>query len=134
VSKNRYFLIALIAFAACGVACGGDKADIAALATRAADATPSPGLELRASGLKFDKDTLVVPAGRPVTIVLDNQDGGTVHNLAVYTGEDARENLFRGDLFEGRAARDYTFQSPPAGVYYFRCDAHPDMDGVFIAR
>jgi plastocyanin len=115
------------------LACGGGKADIAALATSAADATPSAALEIQAKGTKFNTDTLVVPAGREVVLSLDNQDPAT-HNLAVYTDKDAGQNLYRGDLFEGREARDYVFQAPAAGVYYFRCDAHPDMDGVFIAK
>ena len=86
-------------------ACGGGEADIPALATQAADATASPALEIRARGTKFDKNTLVVPAGRQVTLAFDNQDNGTNHNVAVYTGADARENLFRGDLFEVRRRR-----------------------------
>jgi plastocyanin len=116
------------------VACGGGKADIDALATKAADATPSPALEIRAKGTKFDKDTLVAPAGAQVVLTFDNQDSGVNHNVAVYINKSAHENLFRGDIFEGKETREYRFQAPAAGVYYFRCDVHPDMDGVFITR
>jgi hypothetical protein len=28
----------------------------------------------------------------------------------------------------------YSFTAPPAGLYAFRCEAHPDMNGVFIAK
>jgi plastocyanin len=31
----------------------------------------------------------------------------------------------------GRKTIDYTFTSPGPGTYYFRCDAHPDMNGTF---
>jgi plastocyanin len=119
---------------ALAVACGGGKADIDTLATEAADATPSPALEIEAKGTKFNKDTLVAPAGAAVVIAFDNQDSSVNHNVAVYTNKSARENLYRGDTFEGKETREYRFQSPPAGVYYFRCDVHPDMDGVFITR
>ena len=116
------------------VACGGGKADLETLATRAADATPAPSLAIRARAVKFDKDTLVAPAGREIVVALDNQDAGVSHNFAVYSAKDAKQNLFRGELFEGKETREFRFQSPEAGVYYFRCDAHPDMDGVFISR
>jgi plastocyanin len=125
-------LVAILAFAVgCG---GGGEADLETLATEAAGTAPSAQQSITADGLKFDKDTLVVPAGARVTISFDNQDGGTTHNLAVYQTKDAKENLYRGDLFSGDEKRDYAFQAPAAGVYYFRCDAHPDMDGVFIAK
>jgi plastocyanin len=116
------------------VACGGGKADIDVLATKAADATPSPALEIRAKGAKFDRDTLVAAAGAQVVLTFDNQDSGVNHNVAVYTSKSARENLFRGDVFQGKETREYRFQAPAAGVYYFRCDVHPDMDGVFVTR
>jgi plastocyanin len=131
---RQFLAIASLLIAALGaLACSGSKADIQALATRAADATPSPAPAIQAKGTKFNTDTLVVAAGREVVVSLDNQDPA-LHNFAVYTDESAQQNLYRGDLFEGRAQREYRFQAPAAGVYYFRCDAHPDMDGVFIAR
>ena len=132
----KAILLSLVSFSGVfgAVACGGGKADIDALATKAADATPSPALEIRAKGTKFDKDTLVAPAGAQLVLTFDNQDASVNHNVAVYTNKSARENLFRGDLFQGKETREYRFQAPAAGVYYFRCDVHPDMDGVFVAR
>jgi plastocyanin len=132
--KRLLIATALLLAGSLAVACGGGKADTEALATQAAAATPSAALEIRAKALKFDKDTLVVPAGAAVTLSFDNEDSGTLHNVAIYTGSDAKENLFRGELFQGKETREYRFQAPAAGAYYFRCDAHPDMDGVFIAR
>jgi plastocyanin len=120
--------------AALALACGGGKANIDTLATAAADATASPALELQAKGTKFNKNTLVAPAGAAVVLAFDNQDSSVNHNVAVYTDKSARENLYRGDIFEGKEKREYRFQAPPAGVYYFRCDVHPDMDGVFVTK
>jgi plastocyanin len=119
--------------AACG---GGSDADLPALATEAANVQPQVQVTVVADDLKFDTDTIVVPADQEISITLDNQDAGTLHNVAVYTsieGEDRRE-IYRGDLFNGRETRTYTFTAPAPGVYLFRCDAHPDMEGVFIAR
>jgi plastocyanin len=131
--KSPAILVALLVLSLSAAGCSGGKADIDALATESADVAPSATLQIRAKDLKFDKDTLVAPAAVEVTLTLDNQDGA-VHNVAIYTGKDAKENLFRGELFAGKATREYRFQAPPAGVYYFRCDAHPEMDGVFITR
>jgi len=116
------------------IACSGSRADLPALATEAANVQPQAKVTVVADGLEFDTDTIVVPAGREVSITLDNQDGGTLHNVAIYTDGDDREEVYRGELFEGKESMTYTFTAPPAGVYLFRCDAHPDMNGAFIAR
>ena len=113
-------------------ACGGGDADIPALATAATDATPASSFNVVAQDTEFDTDTLVVAAGREVVIDFENRDGAS-HNVAVYT-EKGGDVIYRGELFTGNDSREYRFQAPPAGVYYFHCDAHPEMDGVFIAR
>jgi len=87
-----------------------------------------------AEDLEYDIDAIVVPAGAAVSITLDNRDGGTLHNLAVYTEGDDATRLFAGDLFEGEAMETYSLTAPEAGLYLFRCDAHPDMRGAFIVR
>ena len=114
------------------IACSGGNTDIAALATEAAGAAPASSFNVVAKNTQFDIDTLVVVAGSEVVIRLDNQDGA-LHNVAVYT-EEGGDPIFRGELFTGPETREYRFQAPQAGVYYFRCDAHPEMEGVFIAR
>jgi plastocyanin len=131
-----YVLPLVTAVALFAIACGGGGggADIQTLATRAADQPASASQQLTASSLKFDRNTLVVPAGQSVSVRLDNQDSGQMHNFAVYTDEEVGQNLFRGELFAGKSAKDFSFQAPAAGVYYFRCDTHPDMNGAFIAK
>jgi plastocyanin len=116
-------------------ACGGgsDDADLPALATEAADVQPQTELTVVAEDLEYDIDTIVVPAGSAVSITLDNRDGGTLHNLAVYTEGEATK-IFGGDLFQGEATQTYSLTAPAAGLYAFRCDAHPDMNGAFIAK
>jgi plastocyanin len=136
MNRLSFALPLVTAVALIAVACGGGGggADIQTLATRAADQPASASQQLTASGLKFDKNTVVAPAGQNVTVHLDNQDSGQMHNFAVYRDKDVGENLFRGELFAGKSAKDFSFQAPAAGVYYFRCDSHPDMNGVFIAK
>ena len=124
--------LALVVLALGGFACGGGSADVPALATAAADATPASSFNVVAKGTKFDTDTLVVTAGEEVVISLENQDSA-LHNIAVLT-EKGGDTIYRGELFNGKATEEYRFEAPPPGVYYFRCDAHPEMDGVFISR
>jgi plastocyanin len=126
------FVGLLYASAATLIGCGGGGANIPALATAAADATPVSSFSVVAEDTEFNTDTLVVAAGREVVIDFENRDGAT-HNIAVYT-EKGGDVIYGGDLFTGDDSREYRFQAPAAGVYYFRCDAHPEMDGVFIAR
>ena len=137
VMRKRIFLLPglLLAVSVFATACGGSDADLTAIATEAADVQPQTELTVVAEDLEFDTDTIVVPAGEEVSLTLDNQDSNAMHNIAVYVDEGGeREEVFRGDLFEGVESRTYTFTSPEAGVYLFRCDAHPDMNGAFIAR
>jgi plastocyanin len=112
---------------------GGGSADVPALATAAVDATPASSFNVVAKNLKYDTDTLVVNAGQEVVINFENQDSA-LHNISVYS-LDGDDSIFRGDLFKGPdESKEYRFQAPPAGVYYFHCDAHPEMSGVFISR
>jgi plastocyanin len=127
-------LVLFLGTAAVLVACGGDNKDIESLATEAADVQAQQAISIKAQGLKFNIDTIVAPANSPVTITIDNQDGGTLHNVSVYRSAEGEGDIFKGELFEGDDTRDYSFTSPEAGVYFFKCDAHPDMNGAFIAK
>jgi plastocyanin len=136
MERIRLLLPALLVASTCLLAaCGGDGGnDIDALATEAADIQPQTEYTVVAEDLEYDIDTIVVPANAAVSITLDNRDGGTLHNLAVYTQGSESTRVFAGDLFQGEATQTYSFNAPGAGVYSFRCDAHPDMNGVFVAR
>lgn len=91
---------------------------------------------LRAASLAFDKRTIAASPGVDVTVVLDNQDAGVLHNVAFYTNRSAATKIFVGELFAGPGTRTETFKSPSSpGNYFFRCDAHPDqMTGTFVVK
>jgi plastocyanin len=74
----------------------------------------------------------LTPAGGKVTIHFDNKDPQVQHNIAVFKGSDASGTLvFRGEIILGPAAKDYTFDAPPPGTYFFHCDVHPtQMTGI----
>jgi plastocyanin len=89
-----------------------------------------------AKELKFDKRSLAASPGASVTITLDNQDAGVIHNLAVYTNNRATQSIVVGPLAAGPIVEDIKFTAPSApGNYFYRCDAHPDtMTGTFSVR
>ena len=118
-------LLIPLAFAACG---GDDEVVIDP------NATPSAQLTIRARNLKFDAGYLVAPAGQEFNVTLVNDDPGTIHNFAVYRESNAREVLFRGEVIEGRKTVENRLPALAAGEYYFRCDAHPEMDGTLVVK
>lgn len=116
------------------VACSDPGNRVQSLATAAAGAEPRSEIDVVANDLEFDTETIVVSAQAQVTIELQNQDDGVLHNLSVYEEEGSRDDLYQGELFSGRDSRIYTFSVPEVGVYFFKCDAHPDMNGALIAK
>jgi plastocyanin len=110
-------------------------------------ATPPPSggagattFTLVAKNIQFDKRSLTVPANTEVTIELNNQDPGVLHNVAVYRSKSSTTNpLVPGSNamapFAGPGTKTLTFKTPGPGTYYFHCDVHPDtMNGSFIVR
>lgn len=87
---------------------------------------------ITAEGIAFSTNELRLPAGRQVTIHFENKDDGIPHNVAIYT-EQGGEAIFQGEVITGPASRDYTFEAPEPGTYYFQCDVHPpQMNGTVV--
>jgi plastocyanin len=94
-----------------------------------------PVLRIAARDNRFEPEELTAPASAPVLIEFDNQDQGVLHNLSVYQGRDASGAIFMGQLFPGSETREYTFNTPEPGSYFFRCDVHPDeMTGTLTVN
>ena len=97
-----------------------------------ADGTPASGtvLDIAAISSVFDKTELEAPAG-PITIRLDNQDAGIVHNITVFDGDDSSADILGStDLEPGPIEQELTLDLQP-GSYFYQCDAHPTtMKGV----
>ena len=84
--------------------------------------------------IKFDTVDITVPAGQPVTLTADNVDPGIPHNWAVYTDDSASE-LIAGTPICADCTETISFEPPPPGVYFFRCDVHPtQMVGTFVVQ
>jgi len=118
--------VALAAIALALAACGSTvSTQLGTIGEAAAD--------IVADDLAFDRSTLEVPAGMPVSLVFENRESAP-HNVAIYTDESAGEAVFVGEIFGGPGARRYEIPALPAGSYVFRCDVHQDMRGTVVAR
>jgi plastocyanin len=147
-------LFSLIVALSLGLAACGPAADTAPVANapRADGPQPLPaslpcepaGTELSivapsASGqgvlaFTFDKECLAAPVGEALKIHFRNE--GTTHNLSIYTNRSAATPVFRGRNVLGGEA--FTYEVGPVelpGVYFFRCDLHPQqMTGTFVVK
>jgi plastocyanin len=72
----------------------------------------------------FDKTEITLPAGQQVTVRFRNEDRGVLHNWALFEKQGDIMAIFRGENFVGPDTRDYTFQAPPPGRYFYVCDIH----------
>ncbi|MEA2521408.1 MAG: hypothetical protein QOI81_1054 [Actinomycetota bacterium] len=77
----------------------------------------------------FKPTTLSAEPDKPIQIVLDNQDPGIQHNVAVFASDPAKDpsaKLFgTKDPVTGPAKLTVDVAALPAGTYYFQCDVHP---------
>lgn len=81
-------------------------------------------ITLIAKNTLFDKSELRAKAGE-ITITFDNQDGGIVHNLHVYKGQDADgEDVGATELEAGPIVQTLKLDLEP-GEYFYVCNAHP---------
>jgi plastocyanin len=97
-------------------------------------ATGGPvAVTLLAKNLSFDPTSITASVSVEVTVTLDNQDAGVLHNVAFYTDRSASSAIHVGELITGVATEDVVFTAPSTpGSYFFRCDVHPDtMTGAF---
>ena len=145
----RFRLVVLSVFAMLAVTgCGGSNSAATpaptisyrtpAVSTTAATAvatptiaTPAPpALTLAAKNTTFDKTALQATPGK-VTIVFMNEDNGTVHNLHVFSGSDAKgESMGQTQLTAGPVTLTLSVDLT-RGTYHYQCDAHPDqMNGT----
>jgi len=118
---------------------GSAAASAPASAAASAPASASTGgtvLQVEAEGIAFKESTLTAPANQPFKIDFKNNDAGTPHNVVVFDGGDATAPvLFSGDLVTGPATKDYTFEAPPPGTYFFHCEVHPQqMTGTLVVK
>jgi mono/diheme cytochrome c family protein/plastocyanin len=85
-----------------------------------------------ASGIAFTSPTVTAPADTPFVVAFDNQDAGTPHNVAIHDPSGAE--VFKGEIFNGVATKDYQVPALAAGTYPFVCTVHPNMTGTMTVQ
>lgn len=83
----------------------------------------------------FKPSALAAVTGKPIQIVLDNQESGVPHNVAVYASDPAKDPsaalLGSAPPVAGPATITVDVKALAAGTYFFRCDVHPaTMNGA----
>ena len=82
-------------------------------------AAPGPGpvtVTIVAEGIVFDLSTLTANAGSEFNVVLDNRDGGVLHNVAFYHGPQRRaSSSSAASCSPGPAIQESTFTAPVSG-------------------
>ena len=69
---------------------------------------------------------------RPFSIDFDNEDAGTLHNVAIKDG--AGTDVFSGEIFPGIAHKTYDVKALAAGTYSFHCVVHSNMVGTLTVK
>jgi plastocyanin len=99
------------------------------------DAQGSPvELEVEAEDFAFDRDTYTVPADSAVELKFKSRDEGVPHTFTIYESQEAQQEIFGTGNVVGDSEKDFQFQAPAAGTYYFQCDVHPEMNGDFVSE
>lgn len=108
-------------------------------ASGAPPCSPTAGqatLNIAAKTLAFDTTCLAVTSDTAFQLAFVNQDSGTPHNVEIYTDSSATTRLGGAtgptDTIIGPSQTTYKVDPLPAGVYYFKCDVHPTMNGTFV--
>ena len=86
-------------------------------------------ITVQAADMQLEPDTITMPAGRPLRIVLDNQDPGVPHDIHVFQGDI---ELGTSPVVIGPGLTEVRFGPLTAARYTFACTIHPDMAGTLI--
>jgi signal transduction histidine kinase/plastocyanin len=86
-----------------------------------------------AKGEKFLTSRLTLAGSGEVRFRFANRDNEG-HNVAIYRTKAAQDPLFVGAVINDDTV-DYEFKLPRPGVYFFRCDPHPEtMTGIVVVE
>ena len=111
--------------AACGTATGADPSG------------PPPSIDgnvtkVSATGMAFDQDQVLAPAGKPFSVTFDNAAGTAPHNVAIK--DPSGKEVFNGDIVDPGKATTYAVPALAAGTYSFVCSLHSDMRGTIVIK
>ena len=104
----------------------------ASAAPSGAAGSPAASVSIVASGIAFTTTAVTAPADTPFVIAFDNEDAGTPHNVVIHDASGAE--VFKGDIFNGVATKEYQVSALKAGAYAFACSVHPNMTGTLTVE
>jgi plastocyanin len=122
--KRLVIGLGLVALAAVTAACSGGSST-----PTAAPSIPADAIVVVAKDIAFSPTEVAVPAGEPITIVLDNQEDAP-HNIAIKDSTGA--DVFKGEIVT-KTQVTYEIPALTAGSYPFICEVHPNMTGTITA-
>jgi len=83
--------------------------------------------------VRFNTDALTAGAG-PVTIEFVNRDIGVAHDFTLYLSKDDLTKPVAETGITAGPHRQTLSLELAAGVYYYNCQVHPDMEGTLTVR
>jgi plastocyanin len=106
-------------------------------ASGAAGSTLTVTAAVGAATAGFDPKTLETAANTPFTLVFDNQDNTTAHNLVIQKPDGSKVAVSGDDpaFFTGPGKRTFQVPGLAAGDYKYICEIHPTvMIGTLSAK
>ncbi|MDQ6793995.1 MAG: cupredoxin domain-containing protein [Chloroflexota bacterium] len=87
------------------------------------------------SPAKFDTPDLTAPANKPFTLVFNNQDASSPHNVVIVNPDGSKVSMGDTAFFTGPAKRMYQVPALAPGAYPFHCEVHPNtMKGTLTVK
>ncbi len=121
------------------IACNDDDDGEAPTATEVSEPLPTAPedadpdaepvqIEVTAQNISFTPDVIAAPAAVPFTIVLDNLDDRTPHNIAIFLSEsqamDGGDPLFATEIEAGPISQELSVTPLLAADYFVWCQIH----------
>jgi plastocyanin len=125
--KRFLLTLGLVAIATVGAACSSGTPQ-----PQASGPVDPNGPTIVAKDTAFSPSTVEIPAGKNVTLHLDNKDNAP-HNVAIYKDSSASEKISIGQIVTASKA-DQVVPALAAGTYFFRCDLHTTMTGTIVVK
>jgi plastocyanin len=87
---------------------------------------------ITALNIAFTAASVNAPAGKPFTMLFDNQDPSVPHD--VYVKDGSGTQVFAGAIVTGPGTTTYNVPSLSAGTYTFFCSIHSNMTGTLVVQ
>jgi plastocyanin len=101
------------------------------------DGSGGPGaadVTIVADETTFTTTDVSAPAGKPFTILFQNKDPSTFHDIDIMAPDGGSKIIFDGALVYGPKDKTYDVPALSAGTYKFVCSVHPgQMTGTLTA-